>query len=64
MSDSNEGDGKEGGGRVMATRATMTATAMATEMMWAMATAMRLVGNKEEKGKGSNGNSDGNEGGG
>ncbi len=45
---SNEGNGNKGGRQVMATRA------MAT--MWAMATGMRLIGNKEGKGKGGKGN--------
>ncbi len=36
----------------------------ATATMWGMATAMRLVGNKEGKGKGGKGNGDGNKGGG
>ncbi len=42
-----------------ATRALATATAT----MWAMATAMRLAGNKEGKHKGSKSNGDGDEGG-
>jgi hypothetical protein len=46
-----EGDGK-GDGKAMAMRAMM--------MMWVMATAMRLVGNKEDKGKGGKDNGDGN----
>jgi hypothetical protein len=46
-----EGDGK-GGRQATATRA------MAT--MWAMATVLRLVGDKEDKGKGGKGNGNGN----
>ncbi len=49
----------KGGRRATATR--VMATAMA--MMWAMVTAMRLVGNKEVKDKGGKGNGNGNEGG-
>ena len=44
---SNEGNSNEGGRQVTAMRA------MAT--MWAMATAMRLVGKEEGKGKGGKG---------
>jgi hypothetical protein len=40
------------------------ATATATSMTWAMATATRQVGDKESKGKGSKRNGYGNEGGG
>ena len=46
-----EGDGKSG-------RQATAMRAMAT--MWVMATAMRLAGNKAEKGKGSKGNGNGN----
>ncbi len=46
-----EGDGK-GGRQAMATRA--------MAMMWATVTAMRLAGDKEDKGKGSKGNGDNN----
>ncbi len=35
------------------------AMAMVTGMTWAMATVMRLVGNKEGKGEGGKGNGDG-----
>ncbi len=45
----------------MATRATATATAMAT--MWVMAIATRLVGNKEGKVESNKGNYNSNEGG-
>ncbi len=50
--DGGKSDGDEGGGQ-----------AMATVTMWAMAAAMRLVGNKGGKCKGGKFNSDGNEGG-
>ncbi len=50
--DGGKSDGDEGGGR-----ATTTTTS------WAMATAMRLVGNKEGKCKGGKGNCNGKEGG-
>ncbi len=43
---SNEGNGNKGGGRAMAMRA--------------IAMVVRLAGNKEDKGKGSKGNIDGN----
>jgi hypothetical protein len=46
-----EGDGK-GGKQATAT--------MVMGTMWAMATAMRLVGNKEDRGKSSKGNGNGN----
>jgi hypothetical protein len=46
--DSNEGNEDKGGKRAMV----MRAMAMATAMTWVMATAMRLVGDKEGKGKG------------
>ncbi len=35
---------------------------MLMAIMWAMAMATRLVGNKEDKGKGGKGNDNGNEG--
>ncbi len=56
--DSNEGNGKEGGGQAMVTRA----MAMGKAMTWVMAMAMRLVGNNEGKGKHGKGNGDGNKG--
>jgi hypothetical protein len=49
---SNKGTGNRGGGQAMARRTIAT--------MWAMATAMRLVGEKKGKGKGGKGNGDGN----
>ncbi len=39
----------------------MRAVAMAMVTMWAMATATRLAGNKEEKAEGSKGKCNGNE---
>jgi hypothetical protein len=63
VSNSNKGDGNEGGEQVAAMRATATATAMVVVAMWAMAMATRLVGNKESKGKGGKGNHNGNKGG-
>jgi hypothetical protein len=62
VSNSNKGDGKEGGGQVTAKRAMVMAMAMAT--MWAMATTIRFAGNDEGKGKIGKGNGDSNEGGG
>jgi hypothetical protein len=50
VSNSNDGNGNKDGGRMTATRATAPAMAMAT--IWAIATATRLVGDKEGKGKG------------
>jgi hypothetical protein len=50
--DGGKSDSNEGGGRAMATATT-----------WAMATAMRLVGDEEGKCKGSKFNSNGNKGG-
>ncbi len=58
--DSNKGNGNKSGRQVMATRAMATVTAA---MMWVIATVMRLVGNKEGKGKRGKGNGDGNKGG-
>ena len=55
----NEGDGYEGGGQAMTTRAMAMATAAVTT--WGMATVMRLAGDKEGNGKRGRGNSDGNE---
>ncbi len=49
---SNKGNGKEGGGQAAATRA--------MAKMWAMGTAMRLECGKDDIGKGSKANSDGN----
>ncbi len=62
--DANKGDGNEDGGQATATRAMATATAMATAMTWVMVIVMRLVGDKEGKGKGCKGNVEGDEGGG
>ncbi len=45
--DSNEGDGNEGGKRVMATRAMVTVTATATT--WVMAMVMRLAVTKRAR---------------
>jgi hypothetical protein len=50
----------QGGGCATATRA----IAMATAMVWAIATVTRVVGNIESNGKGGKGNGDGNKGGG
>ncbi len=61
--DANEGDGNEGGGQATATRVMAMATATATAMTWGMATAMRLVGDKEGKGEGGKDNGEGDEGG-
>jgi hypothetical protein len=58
--DTNEGDGCEGGGQAIVTRAMVTATA--TVMTRAMAMAMTLVGDEEGKGKSSKGNSNCDEG--
>ncbi len=57
MSNSNEGNGKEGGGQATVRRATVTAT------IWAMVMAAKLASNKEAKatGEGSKGNYNGNE---
>jgi hypothetical protein len=61
--DGNVGCGKstgdEGGGQATAMRE--LAAMMSTT--WVMVTCTRLVGNKEEKGKGGKGNDDSNEGG-
>jgi hypothetical protein len=57
---SNKGNGNKGGWQAMETR--VMATTMAT--MWVMATMMRLMGNKEGKGKRGKGDDDGNKGGG
>ncbi len=54
------GNGDEVGGQATVTRLMLTLT----PMTWAMATAMRLVGEKEGKGKGCKGDGDGTEGGG
>jgi hypothetical protein len=51
--DTNEGIGDKGGGRATAMRVMATATAKL--MTWVMATAMRLVGDEERKGKGGKG---------
>jgi hypothetical protein len=53
-------NGNEGSGQAMATRAMATVTART----WAMVIARMLADNKEDMGKGSKGNGDGNEGGG
>jgi hypothetical protein len=58
----NEGDGDEGGRRVLATRAMVMA--MVTGPTWAIVMTMRLAGDKKGKGKGGKGDGDGDEGGG
>ncbi len=55
---SNEGNGNKGGRQAMARRAMAMATEMA--MTWGMATAIRLVGNKEGKCKCGKGNGEEN----
>jgi hypothetical protein len=55
---SGKSDGDKGGGQATVTRA--MATVM--PMTWVMATAMRLVGDKEGKGEVGDGIGDGNEG--
>ncbi len=50
---SNEGNGNKGGRQELAMRVMVT--------MWAMATAMRLAGDKENKGKGIKGDDNGKE---
>ncbi len=57
--DSNKGNGNEGGRQATVTRAMVTA--MVT--MWEMAMAMRLAGNKEDKGKRGKGDGNSNKGG-
>ncbi len=60
----SKGNGDKGGGKATATRAMAMATAMTTEMMWAMGMTARWAGDEESKGKGGKGNCDGDEGGG
>ncbi len=60
MNNSNEGNCNKGGGQTTVTRA--AAPAMPT--MWAMATATRLAGDDERKGKSGKGKCNGDESGG
>ncbi len=55
MSNSNKGDGEEGGRQMTVTRAAGTATAT----MWAMATVTRLVSKEKGKSEGGKGKFDG-----
>jgi hypothetical protein len=59
MGEGSKGNGDKGGGQARATRA----MEMATTTMWGMAMAMRQAGDKEDKGEGGKGNSNGDEGG-
>ncbi len=66
--DANKGYGDEGGRQVTATKAmamatvTEMATAMATMMIWVLAVAMRLAGDKEGTSKGGKGDEEGEDG--